>query len=152
MNSSIRHSPHYHDGSQKPIIATNNPSVQHHNQSLCLPALGAPQQSPGPTCTDSAETMYPPRPSVRAAGSAASPRTNPLRSNNDRDRDDRSERRRSYDTNTPYDRSTPDSGSTSMDLQGYDDHEPKDWEYTRKLNQIIQVWAMHLALLDGGTG
>lgn len=39
-----------------------------------------------------------------------------------------------------------------MDLQGYDDHEPKDSEYTRKLNQIIQVREMHLALLDGGAG
>jgi hypothetical protein len=85
--------------------------------------------------------MYPPRPSVRGTGPAASPRTNPLRSNNDRDRDDRLERRRSYDTNTPYDRSAPDSGSTSMELQGYDDQES---EYMRKLNQIIQVREMHL--------
>ena len=99
-----------------------------------------------PACSDSAPAiMYPPRPSARVAGSAASPRTNPLRSNNDRDRDDRSERRRSYDTNTPYDRSAPDSGSTSMELQGYDDQES---EYMRKLNQIIQVRKMHTMCPD----
>ncbi|KAE9973081.1 hypothetical protein EG328_004418 [Venturia inaequalis] len=95
--------------------------------------------------------MYLPRPAVRAAGSAASPRTNPLRSNNDRDRDDRSERRRSYDTNSPYDRSAPDSGSTSMDLQAYDDQEPKDSEYTRKLNQIIQQFFVKGALTIVGS-
>jgi hypothetical protein len=86
--------------------------------------------------------MYqPPRPSTRATASAAnSPRTNPLRSNNDRDD---AERRRSYDVAPSMSRAISDSGSDMTTSQGSDPRQTDQAKEVAKLNQIVQVLIRH---------
>jgi hypothetical protein len=74
--------------------------------------------------------MYPPRNSTRAASSAAaSPRTNPLRSNNDRDDPSRRAAR------------GVDSASDMSSSQSMDDRSQEPDRDMQLLNQIVQVRA-----------
>src|ERR1700761_8265371 len=84
--------------------------------------------------------MYPPpRPTARASGSAATPtRTNPLRSNNDRD--DIERRRSSVDMSVTTQRAIGDSESELSGSQSMDDRSAEQARETQRLNQIIQVW------------
>jgi hypothetical protein len=84
--------------------------------------------------------MYPPRASARAAASAASsPRTNPLRSNNDRD-DSTPRRTSSYDPSMSSHRAVGDSGSDLSSSQSIEDGSADQQNRNAQLlNQIIQV-------------
>ena len=84
-------------------------------------------------------SMYqPPRPSLRSQTSAASsPRTNPLRSNNDRE--DAERRNSGFDPSMPGNRAMGDSGSSMGSSQNIDDRQAEQAREAHKLNQIIQV-------------
>jgi hypothetical protein len=85
--------------------------------------------------------MYPnPRPTSRAAGSAASsPRTNPLRSNNERD-EQQERRRSSHDPAMASHRAVGDSGSDLSSSQSMEDRSADQQDRdSQLLNQIIQV-------------